>query len=448
MTSKRRFAMNKLVRDQAPKILEDLGLTVDWSFFQDNARYQEALLEKLSEECQEVREAAGNLDAFCEELADVLEVIRSLASAHGISMEKIEKIRQHKFLKKGGFFNKVYMKSVSGTSDNPHLQYFANSPRYPEMKSIQVVPYDPNWVFHYEKEAALIRKALGKNCLAVYHIGSTSVPGLTAKPIVDVLVVVQKALLAREPLEKIGLRYRCEYNIPLRYFFSKKGDQDGLHLHLCEANHPEIELNLMFRDYLRAHPQKRDAYAALKEKLVQDDSSSQKKEHSTFTDYTLRKGDFIREVLKETGFSKRRILKCNDDTEWKAAKHFRQTYFFGPYGIEDPYTWTFHHQEHAHLILYQGSQIEGYAHLQFWHDQRVAIRIIAIDEQKRNQKAGSTFLSFLEKWLKALGTKSIHAESRQSSLNFYLKNGYHKLPFDDPEEHPTDSNDVPVGKLL
>lgn len=313
-------------------------------------------------------------------------------------------------------------------------------------KIIEVVPYDPNWPHIYEKEAALIWQALGGNCLAIHHIGSTAVPGLAAKPKIDIIAVVQDPLLARDQLGKVGIQYRGEYNIPLHYGFSKRGDID-LNLHVYEEFHPEIELNLCFRDYLRNHTNKRDDYARLKEELIQDESSFTK-ENSPFTNYTLRKGDFIREVLREAGFNGIRMLKCNDNTEWAAAKHFRDTYFFGPHGIEDPYTWTFNHEEHAHLVLYQGTEIVAYAHIHFWPDKRAAIRIIATDENKRNQSFGSRFLKLIEKWLKSSGVKSIHAESRQSSLRFYLKNGYTEMPFDDPENHESDPNDVPVGKLL
>lgn len=300
-------------------------------------------------------------------------------------------------------------------------------------KIIEVVPYDTNWPHIFEKEEALIRQALSDNFLAIHHIGSTSVPGLTAKPKIDMIAVVQDPMLARAQLEKIGIQYRGEYNIPLHYGFSKRRDID-LNLHVYEEFHPEIELNLCFRDYLRNHPNKRDDYARLKEELIQDESSFHK-ENSPFTNYTLRKGDFIREVLREAGFNRIRMLKCNDDTEWAAAKHFRDTYFFDPYGIEDPYTWTFNHEEHAHLVLYQGTKIVAYAHIQFWPHKRAAIRIIAVDENKRNQNSGRVFLALIEKWLKSLDVKSIHAESRQSSLSFYLKNGYCGMPFDDPERH-------------
>ncbi len=326
----------------------------------------------------------------------------------------------------------------------------------PPINRVEVVPYDPKWPHIFETEAALIKQALGDNCIAIHHVGSTAVPGLAAKPKIDMIAVVHDPLSARDQLEPIGLQYRGEYNIPLHYGFSKRGNVD-LNLHVYEEAHAEIDLNLCFRDYLRAHPKRRDDYAQLKAKLIQDESSFHK-ENSPFTNYTLRKGDFIRAVLQEAGFNRMRMLKCNDATEWAAAKYFRDTYCFGPHGIEDPsdyaeassdkYTWTFNHAEHAHLVLYQGTEIIGYAHIQFWPDQRAAIRIIVVDETKRNQSFGSRFLALIEKWLKSLGVKSVHAESRQTSLRFYLKNGYTSMPFDDSDGHESDPNNVPAGKVL
>jgi GrpB-like predicted nucleotidyltransferase (UPF0157 family)/aminoglycoside phosphotransferase (APT) family kinase protein len=276
---------------------------------------------------------------------------------------------------------------------------------------IEIKPYDPNWPHIFEKEAALMRQALGDNCIAIHHVGSTAVPGLAAKPTIDMIVVVKDPLAARDQLGDIGIQYRGEINIPLRSFLRKRGDID-LNIHVYEEAHPEIELNLCFRDYLRNHPNKRDDYARLKDGLVQDESSFVK-ENSAFTNYTLRKGDFIREALRAAGFNRIRMLKCTHHSEWAAAKHFRDTYFFGPHGIEDPYTWTFTHEEHEHLVLYQGTEIVAYAHIQFWPDKRAAIRMIATDESKRHQSFGSVFLALIEKWLQRLGIKSIHAESRQ-----------------------------------
>lgn len=127
-----------------------------------------------------------------------------------------------------------------------------------------------------------------------------------------------------------------------------------------------------------------------------------------------------------------RILKCAHLAEWDVAKKLRQKYFFDPLSIADPYTWTFNHKEHAHLIFYQGVEMIGYAHIQFWPDQRAALRIFVIDEPYRQHGLGSQFLQLCEKWLKKQGIQSLHDEARPDAVKFYRKNGYTEMPFEDP----------------
>ena len=311
---------------------------------------------------------------------------------------------------------------------------------------IEVIPYQEEWPSLFKREEELLKANLGENCIALHHIGSTSVVGLVAKPKIDILAVIKSRSQVIELLEKIGFKYKGEYNIPLHYGFSKRGEVD-VNLHLYEEGHPEIELNLVFRDFLRQHPKAKAEYAALKQQLLADPTSLQKN-NSAFSNYTLRKGDFIREILKRAGFNRLRVMKCNDDTEWKAAALFRQTYFFDQIPIADPYTWTFSHAKHAHLILYLGTQIMGYSHIQFWNDFRAALRIIVVSPQLRNQGYGSQFLTVIEKWLKRKGYKSLHIESSPEAFHFYQKNDYQEMAFDDPDQYESDPRDIAIGKLL
>ncbi len=313
-------------------------------------------------------------------------------------------------------------------------------------KNIVVTSYNPDWPWIFESEAVKIRKALGDNCLAVHHIGSTSVPGLAAKPKIDIIAVVRTLEKTSENLESIGFQYRGEYNIPLHGGFSKRAEVN-VNLHVYEEGHPEIELNLLFRDYLRTHPEAREEYAKLKEALLQDKSSFEKN-NSIFTGYNLGKDAFIRKIVKAAGFDRIRLMKCTHFAEWNAAKKLRQKYFFDLVPIVDPYTWTFDHIEHSHLILYQGVEIVGYAHIQFWPDQRAALRIFVIDEPYRHSGLGSRFLILCEQWLKRQGIKSIHVESRRSSHRFYLSHGYGEMPFNDPSGDATDPNDIAMAKFL
>ena len=316
-----------------------------------------------------------------------------------------------------------------------------------ETKKIIVTPYNPEWPKMFEEEAAKIHDALGSNFLALHHIGSTAVPGLLAKPVIDMIGVVKNPEMAIQPLEKLGFTYKGEYNIPLRFFFNRSEGVET-NLHVYEEDHPEIALNLVFRDYLRDHPEARDEYAELKKNLLKEKSSYEKNHNSPFTGYNLGKDAFIRNVLKAAHFNRLRIMKCTHYAEWDTAKRLRQKYFFDPLLLSDPYIWSFNHKKHAHLILYQGVEIIGYAHIQFWPDQRAALRIIVIDEPYRQQGLGSEFLHLCEQWLKKQGIRSVHGEARSKAIKFYQNNGYSKMPFNDPNGGHTNTQDFAMGKIL
>lgn len=313
-------------------------------------------------------------------------------------------------------------------------------------KNIVVSPYNPEWPEMFNAEAAKIREALRDNCVAIHHVGSTAVPELSAKPKIDIIAVVKDLSATIESLTKIGMRHRGEFNIPLHDSFDKRGSID-VNLHLYEEGHPEIELNLLFRDYLRKNAAARKEYADLKASLLKE-SASFEKQNSMFTGYNLGKDAFIRKVIKDTGFDRIRMVKCAHHAEWDGAKKLRNKYFFDPLKIDDPYTWTFNHPEHAHLILYKGVEIIGYAHIQFWPNHRAALRIIVVDEAWRNREMGSQFLQLCERWLKKLGIKTLHDEARPSAVKFYRKNGYVEMPFEDPSGEPPSAQDVAMGKIL
>lgn len=320
-----------------------------------------------------------------------------------------------------------------------------------QRKNIIVVPYNPKWPEMFEYEAFLIKEVLKDNCIAIHHVGSTSVPGLAAKPQIDIIAVIRDPAQAIEQLTQMGYTFKGESNIPFRLYFN-----DNLHenrhakvnLHVYEEGHPEITLNLLFRDYLRSHPNVRDEYAALKETLLQDESSFQKKEGSMFTGYNLGKDAFIRRVLKETGFDQIRFLRCTHDLEWEIVRNLRQKEFFDKACIKDPYDWTFYHPDHVHLVLCEGVEVIGYAHVQLWPKNRAALRMIVIDEHKRQKGFGRIFLKFIEKWLKSQNRQSLHTESSREALIFYQIMDYKPMPFNDPDDYPSDSLDVAMGKML
>ncbi len=176
-------------------------------------------------------------------------------------------------------------------------------------KSISIVDYDPDWPGKFERERDLVLRTCGADVfIAFEHIGSTSVPGLAAKPIIDMLPGL-RSLDDAPPLipllESIGYEYVPEFEqpnefdegLPLRRYFRK--DEDGVrafHMHMVEAGSDFWREHLLFRDYLRTHPEAADAYARLKRELAEDFNARLTPQSNVNRGYTDRKTDFVESV--------------------------------------------------------------------------------------------------------------------------------------------------------
>ena len=155
--------------------------------------------------------------------------------------------------------------------------------------------YDPQWPRLFAEEAGAIWNALGEALVAVEHVGSTSVPGLSAKPVLDILVGVTSLAAGEQKgpaLAALGYECRGENGIPGRLFFRKVSEQRGRthHLHMVEIGHEQWTTMLSFRDYLRADPEEARRYEVLKRSLAaqfRDDRVA----------YTDGKSDFIQAAL-------------------------------------------------------------------------------------------------------------------------------------------------------
>lgn len=139
-------------------------------------------------------------------------------------------------------------------------------------RPVLVVPYDPDWPEHFAAERERLAAAFAEVAAAIHHVGSTSVPGLSAKPVVDVLVegVTLDALDAAAPrVEAIGYVARGEYGIEgRRYFVGTPEGRPRFHVHAFERGHWRAERHLRLRDFLRAHPADAGRYGALKARLA------------------------------------------------------------------------------------------------------------------------------------------------------------------------------------
>jgi GrpB-like predicted nucleotidyltransferase (UPF0157 family) len=135
---------------------------------------------------------------------------------------------------------------------------------------VRLSPYDPEWVKLFNTEQARLTGVIGVYVLDIQHVGSTAIPGMLAKPIIDIGVAVvdfDQARVCIPPLEMLGYIYRGEYGLPRRHYFVN-GEPHKHHVHINEINGQNWGNHVLFRDYLIAHPEVAGKYAALKTSLA------------------------------------------------------------------------------------------------------------------------------------------------------------------------------------
>ena len=163
---------------------------------------------------------------------------------------------------------------------------------------VKLLPYDEDWKTEFEAEKQRLFDVFGDKIIAIEHIGSTSMPGAHAKPIIDLLVGVHSIKEAPDfvaGLEKLGYQYIPEEWSDGRCFFPKGTDERITHhLHLVEVTSAkEWKDPLLFRDYLVDHPQTLNEYIALKQNLAEQYANDRHQ-------YTELKGGFIKSILDLT----------------------------------------------------------------------------------------------------------------------------------------------------
>ena len=160
---------------------------------------------------------------------------------------------------------------------------------------IQIVAYDPSWPDAFELEAMALRGALGSAALSIDHVGSTAVPGLAAKPVIDIQVSVP-SLQPMEPYSH-ALMLLGYTHVPLGAFdlvypyFEKPTDWPHTHhVHLCASGSEQERNHLAFRDYLRARPEVAERYVELKRKLAGENHGNTLESRER---YSLSKTEFV-----------------------------------------------------------------------------------------------------------------------------------------------------------
>ncbi|MEN1969081.1 GrpB family protein [Lentibacillus sp. N15] len=140
------------------------------------------------------------------------------------------------------------------------------------MRQVKITPYNEDWPTKFTKEANILEEIFGSEIVDIHHIGSTSIMGLKAKPIIDIMPVVKdinNVALFNDAMKQIGYEVKGENGLPGRRYFQKGGDNRTHHVHIYERDHPDIKRHLAFRDYLRMHPDVAKQYGDLKEALTQ-----------------------------------------------------------------------------------------------------------------------------------------------------------------------------------
>lgn len=161
---------------------------------------------------------------------------------------------------------------------------------------VVVVNYNQEWPSMYNQEAKKIKKILGKELIEIYHIGSTSVENLKAKPIIDIMPVVrdiEKVDQYNDKFKELGYEPMGEYGIAGRRYFRKGLENRTHHVHVFDVNNVcDIERHLAVRDYLRAYPKDSYEYGELKQELAN-------KYPSDIEAYCLGKDSFVKNLERK-----------------------------------------------------------------------------------------------------------------------------------------------------
>jgi GrpB-like predicted nucleotidyltransferase (UPF0157 family) len=164
------------------------------------------------------------------------------------------------------------------------------------LRRVEVVPHSPGWAAQFQAEADRLTAVLGGEVVAVHHIGSTAIPGISAKPIIDILLEVrgvERLDYLGPEMAALGYEGRGEFGLPGRRYFARSTDGRRTHqIHAYTTGNPELERHLAFRDYMLSHPDDAEAYGRLKESLAEEFPTD-------IEGYMDGKDPFIKEMEKQ-----------------------------------------------------------------------------------------------------------------------------------------------------
>lgn len=253
---------------------------------------------------------------------------------------------------------------------------------------IEVVPYNPEWPEMFEKETSLIKQALGDKCVSIHHIGSTSIPGCDAKPIIDILLVIPSIDMHTKIapiMENLGYLDRSDYAFFMRLFFKKS---NNFNVHVFEKGYSEIDRFLKFRNWMRRHPDYLNDYIELKK-------SSAKKYPNNFDKYCTEKENFVSDIEWKAGYQRARIVKAYTPKELKIVTQMK-----AGHNPKDA-------SSHFDLIVYKGSKLIGCVFIQLMESHKALIKLFSFEDHMTDVTQDE-IISDCKKWLKTHGVNTIY----------------------------------------
>lgn len=168
------------------------------------------------------------------------------------------------------------------------------------VRKVEVIPYDAAWVKKFLEERLQLLAILDANVVSIDHIGSTAIPDMPAKPVIDILISVIKINTVdayNDKMVTFGYEIKGEFGIVGRRFFLKNvNGERSYHVHIFQHGNPELQRHIKFRDYMITHPAEAAQYAELKIKLAQLFPDN-------ITAYCEGKNNFIKEIDQKSKIS-------------------------------------------------------------------------------------------------------------------------------------------------
>ncbi len=178
-----------------------------------------------------------------------------------------------------------------------------------KMREVLLARYNPEWVGQFEEESVKIHNILQDNCHSIHHIGSTAIPGIYAKPVIDILPVVHDLSVVdnlNAAFERLGYVCMGELGIEGRRYYWKSKAKHTHHIHLFEDGNPEITRHVAFRDHMIQYPDSAQAYSWMKRCLAEQFPND-------IEAYVNGKESFVRMIDYRAGVAKTDQLEARDD---------------------------------------------------------------------------------------------------------------------------------------